>query len=1153
MDWGTGEQVATGRGHRWSIDRQGPGLPPVSGPVPAEPEDPVIIVCRRSHGVHVPSAGVRPPGVQMPCPRGGPGRSIGAIPQPPSRLDMTRFHPRAFALTFLVLAPIPAGHAQRPAAPVAATMAPSVNGTPELAAIKRMRWRAIGPANQAGRIPMVVGIPGDRSTYYVGSAAGGLAKTTNGGVTFTQLFDDKDNASIGDLAIAPSNPNILYLGTGEGNPRNSASIGDGVYKSTDAGRTWRKLGLENTEKVARIRIDATNPDIVYVCALGKTWGPSEERGLYKSTDGGRTWKRVLFKDTLTGCSDVDLDPGSSDVVYAGMHRHQRYPWYFTSGGGETGLYKSTDGGETWEKLTGKGNGRGLPEGDMDRVGVSIHRANPDVVYMISETKTEGELWRTDDGGRTWRTVNRDPNINFRPFYYSDVRADPKNPNVVYTLSGSLYKSEDGGRTFQTIRADIHGDHQAMWIDPTDPNYLLEGSDGGWQVSYDAAKSFEVVNTISFAQFYHLNYDMEKPYNICGGLQDNGHWCGPSRTLSSQGNRKNAWVTVSGGDGFFAVPDIEKPWLVYSASQGGGIVLTDLRTGDQRSIHPDPNRVGSAGDSLAEHKYRFNWNSPIVADPKDPKTVYFGGNVLFRTRNYGQSWDEVSPDLSTNDKGKQRLSGGPVVPDNTAAEFHSTILTIAPSPRNGQVIWAGTDDGNVQVTRDGGKTWTNTVRNIKDLPPAAWVSTIDASPHAEGTAFVAASHWQTGDYTPYAYMTTDYGQTWTRISGNLPARGWLHVVRQDPRNPNLLYAGTEFGLFASWDQGKRWHNIRNGMSAAPVRDLLVHPRDNDLIVATHGRGLYILDDLGPLQQLPTAMASDVTLFDVEPATRWVTWSADGNLGQKLWSGENPPTGAVISYYLKEAQKEARITVKDNTGKVVRTMRRVPMLAGVNSTEWDLRYDLPGGGDGLEGIPEEFAAQARRFGFGGGPSVLPGEYTVTLTVGGRDYTKAVTVSMDPRADVTTADLVATRDASLALAALSGQVTQVLNRTNNLITQLTALVDNIKRNAPNEKEALNEAETSLKELKDFRDTRLARPIAGLGYRQYPRLREEVQSLSGSVSRSVARPTDSQVKRQGELTQESGQVQQQLNTIVNSRIAKLNQLLKNIPHVMLPGIQIM
>jgi photosystem II stability/assembly factor-like uncharacterized protein len=575
----------------------------------------------------------------------------------------------------------------------------SVRGSPELDALRRVRWRWIGPANQAGRIPLVVGMPGDRSTYFVGSAAGGLIKTTNGGVTFTQLFDDQEVASMGDLVIAPSDPSILYLGTGEGNPRNSASIGNGVYKSLDGGRTWKHIGLEGTEKIPRMRIDARNPDVVYVCALGREWGPNEDRGLFKTTDGGRTWRKILYKNPLTGCSDVDIDPNNSNIVYAGMYTYQRWPWYFTSGGGETALYKSIDGGETWDRLSGPGNNRGLPRTAMDRIGVAVHRANPDVVYMITETVDEGELWRTEDGGQTWQMVNRERNINFRPFYYADIRADPKNPNVVYTLSGGLSKSDDGGRTFRGIGQGVHGDHQAMWIDPTDPNYVLSGSDGGWQVSYDAGRTFEVVNTVSFAQFYHVAYDMEKPYNLCGGLQDNGHWCGPNQTLSGQGNRKNAWVTVSGGDGFFAVPDLEHPWLVYSASQGGNITITDTRTGDQRSIHPYPNRVGSAGDAMEHHKYRFNWNAPIVLSPQDPKTVYFGGNVLFKTTNYGQSCEVISPDLTTNDKSKQKSSGGDIVTDNTAAEFHCTIITIAPSPKDPMVIWVGTDDGNVQVTRD----------------------------------------------------------------------------------------------------------------------------------------------------------------------------------------------------------------------------------------------------------------------------------------------------------------------------------------------------------------------------------------------------------------------------------------------------------------------
>ena len=529
-------------------------------------------------------------------------------------------------------------------------------------------------------------------------------------------------------------------------------------------------------------------------------------------------------------------------------------------------------------------------------------------------------------------------------------------------------------------------------------------------------------------------------------------------------------------------------------------------------------------------------------------------MLFRSTNFGQSWDVISPDLSTNDKAKQKSSGGDIVTDNTAAEFHSTLLTIALSPKDANVIWAGSDDGNVQVTRDGGKSWTNTTKNLPGLAPNAWISTIDASPHDAATAFVAASHWQTGDYTPYAYMTTDYGQTWRRITGNLPARGWVHVVRQDPRNPNLLFLGTEFGIFASWDRGGRWHSIRNGMSAAPVRDLWVHPRDNDLIIATHGRGIYVLDDISPLQKLAEAMAADAYVFDLRPATRWVMWANDGNLGQKVWVGDNPPNGAVIQYYLKATSQQPVVaTIADPAGKVIRTLRNGSREAGVNQLVWDLAYD-PATTEGGAGPAAGRGGGGGRGGRGGGaPSVVPGQFTVKVQLAGREFTKPLTVELDPRANVTTADLEAQRDLALTLRDLGGRVTNIIDRTEDLIGQLTSLVDNIRKNAPNEREALNEAEGALVELKKLRDEKLLRPIPGLGYRQYPRLREEVGSLAGSVSRTITRPTDAQARRHGELVTETGAVQQELQGIVTGRIAKLNALLKNLPHIIVRGGAIM
>ncbi|HVE79667.1 MAG TPA: hypothetical protein VNA89_12420 [Gemmatimonadaceae bacterium] len=1078
---------------------------------------------------------------------------------------------RALAVTLVALA----GPLAAQTAPAQTTPAQPVT-SPEAEAIKKLQWRPLGPANNAGRISAVAGVPGDPYTYYVGGAAGGIIKTTNGGTTFQPIFDDQGSASIGAIALAPSDPDIIYVGTGEGNPRNSASIGDGVYKSVDAGRTWTKVGLERTDKVARIVIDPRDPDVVYVCALGREWGPGEERGVFKTIDGGKSWKKVLYKNPTTGCSDLDIDPTNSSTVYAGMYTHLRRAWHFTSGGGETALYKSTDGGATWTKLA-----NGLPKGPMDRIGVAVARSNPDVVYMITEAKDEGSLYRSDDAGQTWRMVNKDPNINFRPFYYSDVRVDPLNPNRIFSLSGPLLLSEDGGKNFTRIARDVHGDHQAMWIDPTDPRRILEGSDGGWQVSFDGGKTFEVVNTFAFTQFYHVDFDLGKPYQVCGGLQDNGNWCGPSQTTSPQGNRKGDWYTVSGGDGFFTVPDLENPHLVYSVSQGGNITLTDVRTGSARSIHPYPYRVGSAGDGIANHPYRYNWNPPIVLDPKDPKTVYFGGNVVFRTNNYGQSWEVISPDLTTNDKAKQQSSGGEVVVDNTAAEFHSTILSIAPSPVDRNVIWVGTDDGNVQLTRDGGKTWTNVVRNAPGLAANAWIATVEASPSDAGTAYFAASRHQDNDYAPYLYKTTDYGKSWRRITTGLPAVGWAHVIREDPRNPSVLYAGTELGVFASWDGGGRWASIRNGLPPVPVRDLKVHPRDNDLVIATHGRGMYVLDDLTPLQKVGETARADVALFDLRPATRYSMWARDGNLGQKSWAAKNPPAGALISYWLRTEPKDSvRITVSDASGKVIRTLRRAPKAAGMNRTNWDLRYDAPVRAGQSAQARQQAAQQAgqqpaersgedeeeSQWRFVAGPYVLPGEYTVTLSAGGKTLTKTVRVELDPRARVTPEELVAQRDAALQLRDLSTRVAMVTDRTNDLIKQLDGLAEQLRvpliplstNGKPNDAKpgdgkpdaVLAEVTAARDKLKAFRDEQLARPLAGLGYRQYPRLAEEIQTLYGAVSRALNAPTDPQVRRVAELKTETDKAATTLEGIVGTSVARVNELMRATPRILAGGI---
>ncbi len=838
---------------------------------------------------------------------------------------------------------------------------------------------------------------------------------------------------------------------------------------------------------------------------------------------------------------------------------------------------------------------------------------------MSETKTQGELWRSADGGDSFTMVSRDPNINFRPFYYADIRVDPADPDRVYALSGALMQSDDGGRTFRRIAQGVHGDHQALWIDPTDPSRVLSGSDGGFQVSYDRAATFEVLNTVPFTQFYHVAYDLQRPYRICGGLQDNYHWCGPSNSLTRPGIRKRDWISLGGGDGFFAVPDLVRPWLVYYASQGGMIQSVDTRTGMQRSIHPDPTIIGSAGDAIAGHKYRFNWNAPIVTDPFDSSTVYFGGNVIFRTANDGQAWDVISPDLTKNDKAKQQSSGGPVVVDNTAAEFHNALLTIAPSRVAKGVIWAGADDGNVQLTRDGGRTWTNVTASLAAAGAGsdAWVSTIDASPSDAGTAYAALDHHQDDDYTPYVFMTTDYGRTWRNVAGNLP-KGWVHVVREDPKNRDLLYAGTEVGLFASWDRGGHWFPIRGPLPPVPVRDLFVHPRDNDLVIGTHGRGAYVLDDVAPLQRLTAATAAAApTLFPLRAATRYEIWQNDGSIGLKDWVGDNPQYGALVSYYLPAAARAGAVTiaVKDGAGRTVRTMRDQPASAGMHRVAWDLRYDgawqpprdsarAPLGaspdsarrdsaradsssaarGEQARYVPVRPGTAARvdtlakgdtrilaeaearsrtaferddeesRFNRPAAPMAVPGEYTIALTVGDRTVTQPVRVEPDPRIAVSDADLAAQLAAAVQARDLETRVNRMLYRTNDLLRQLGALqtqlatsavLDTIEGARPARDARLGEVAAAVRALTALRDSAMTRPVAGLGYRQYPRLREEVQSIGRMIAGPTSKPTDAQLVRYRELIVETDTVDRRLGAIVAGEIARLNEAMGRSPRI--------
>ena len=1002
-------------------------------------------------------------------------------------------------------------------------------------ALKSYEWRAIGPANMGGRVTDIDGIPGDPSTFYVSGADGGIFKTTNGGVHFTPIFEGQRAYSIGALTIAPSDPNVLWVGTGEGDPRNSVGYGWGVYRSVDAGKNWAHLGLKETERIKRIVVDPTNPDVACVCALGKEWGPNPERGVFKTTDGGKNWKKILYIDEDTGCSDITMELNNPRIMYAGMWTFRRRPWRFDDGGKNTAIYRTMDGGETWEKIM-----NGLPDKPMARPGIHIAQSEPNIIYLMTEFQGGGTAFRSEDRGDNWVMVNDDPNINFRPFYYSDVRVDPNNPNILFSISGRLSRSKDGGRTWERIATTVHGDHQSLWIDPANSKRILNGSDGGYQLSYDGGDTWEIINNVELSQFYQLFIDNKDPYNVYGGLQDNGTWVGPSNSLYSAGILKRHWKGLAYGDGYYAVPIPGSEHEVYANLQGGVIFHVDSRYGNVRNIHPYPKIIGSAGDAIENHRFRFNWDSPIVISPHDPNTVYFGGNVVFKSTDRGNSWEQISDDLTTNDKSKQRTSGGEIYQDNTAAEFHCTILYIDESPVEKDVIWVGTDDGNVQLTRDGGQTWTKLNDRIKGMPAFAWVAKIHASEHDAGTAIVTVDQHRMDDFRPYAFMTTDYGRSWTKISDGLPQDDYVKVVRQDPVNPDLLYAGMEHGIFASWDRGSSWTKINNNLPNVSVRDLRIQARDRDLIVGTHGRGAWILDDIRPLQEMGNTAGKTAHLFPVRRSTLWHMFWRLENLGDRHYKAKNPDFGANINFYLADGEKEtAVVEIVDAAGEVIRTLTDSTAKAGVNRMVWDLGHDaatkMQGGGGG---------------GFWSGamhPLVSPGTYTARLKVKGQEFETPIEVRADPRMDLEQSDYDAKTSTLLQLRELLSKTNTFINQTNTYQKQLHELKQKLGQSESQDfDESLPEdIKGVMNNISEFQDDILKRPPPNMGYRQRPRLREEIRSLMRAINSATAKPTQPQMSRLEELSGEVKAAEDTLDRIINSGIQPINDKTKNIPQI--------
>ena len=897
----------------------------------------------------------------------------------------------------------------------------------------------------SGRVTDVEAVESNRDVMYVGAAAGGVWKTENGGTTWEPIFDDQPVASVGDLAVFQGNPAIVWVGTGEGNVRNSVSIGNGVYKSLDGGRTWKHLGLAETERIHRVVLHPTNPDVAWVAALGRLWGENPERGVYKTTDGGKSWRKVLGVDEKTGCAELVQDPANPDKLFAAMWQFRRWPWGFRSGGPGSGLYVSHDGGESWKRL---GIAEGLPAGDLGRMGIAISRSNPEVVYTLVENRGRNAVLRSDDGGRSFKRVHdEDPDVTERPFYYADLKVDPAWPHRLYSLTSRLRVSEDGGATWEGLgrSRDIHGDYHALWIDPRDPRYMVAGNDGGLGISHDRGETWAFVANLPLGQFYHVAVDMDSPYHVYGGLQDNGSWRGLNTIRDDSGLTNFQWERIGMGDGFDARPDPQESRRGYSLWQGGRLVRWDLDKGERKMIRPaDP-----GPDEAGREELRFNWNTALAVDPFEPATVYVGSQYVHKSTDRGETWQIISPDLTTDNPEWQKTDEtGGLTPDVSAAENHTTLVALAPSPVQKGVLWAGSDDGRLHVTRDGGATWTSVEKNVRGVPANTWIPHIAPSPHDAASAFVVFDNHRRSDFEPYAYRTDDWGRTWTRLvpERGSDVRGYALAIVQDPVDRDLLFLGTEFGLWVSTDGGKAWMPWRHGLPTTSVMDLAIHPREGDLVVGTHGRALYVIDDLGPLREATSeSLAAPLHVFRIADArlSRSNMGSGPGrSAGSAQFKGEVEPYGALIAYSLnlpetskdkasrdKEAAKptpeaaaggaatppaappaeeedvpatgapeageeeaagrkkepEVAIEIADASGKVVRKLTG-PARRGIQRVAWDLgreRYRQP-----PREVPEWRRNQA-------GPQVAPGTYTVTVRFRGQEAKGTVQVLPDAAA--------------------------------------------------------------------------------------------------------------------------------------------------------------
>ncbi|HSP14479.1 MAG TPA: hypothetical protein VLV78_06990 [Thermoanaerobaculia bacterium] len=1086
---------------------------------------------------------------------------------------------------------------------------------------KALKFREIGPAVMGGRIDDFAVVESNPDIIFVGTASGGVFKTTNGGTTWQAVFDDQPVSSIGDVTVAPSDPSIVWAGSGESNNRQSSSWGNGVYKSTDGGKTWKHLGLDATRHIGRIVISPADPNTVYVAAAGSLWGPSKDRGVYKTTNGGETWNKVLFVNEDTGVNDIAMDPESPGTLIAAAYQRRRTVFGFNGGGPGSGLYKSTDGGATWKKLekglpwdpakeegpTGESDLRGeerrderrderradsqsapreggptresdlrqsdlrqsAPDSqpapkDIGRIGVDFFRRNGNVVYAIIQ-HAAGGVFRSDDKGETWTKMS---DTNPRGSYYSNIRIDPNNDQRIWVLGAQMYVSEDGGKTFKTnVVQRIHGDFHAMWIDPRDSDHMITGSDGGIYLSRDRGRSWDFVNTIPLGQFYEIGLDMSKPYRICGGLQDNNAWCGPSATMEPRGIANSDWYTVGGGDGFYAQWDPVDPNIVYAESQDGNLLRRNLKTHESRSIRP-PAPEGE--------RYRFQWNSPLVVSAFDTRTIYYGGNYLFKSTDRGDSWTRLGNDLTTGqDRDKMpimgRVADRSMISLNDGVQAWPAITTISESPKNADLLWAGTDDGNLQVTRDGGKTWKNVADKVKGLPKGTYVSRVVASRFAEGTAYAAFDGHRSDDFNAYLYMTTDFGETWKPIKSGLPTDADIvHVIREHYRNPKLLFAGTEHGLYISPDQGGHWTRLELNLPTVPVDDIAIHPRENDLVLATHGRSIWILDDLTPFEQWADSIASeDLHLFDMRPATAFRLANRSGSTGQQIFLGPNPPAGALITYFLKTkpaAKEKVKVTITDKAGKVLREIDGTKGV-GVNRVNWDLRTRSVLEAPREEGESAEAAPQAGGggggFGFSGAMRVEPGEYTVKVTAGKSEQSKTLVVEEDPRIVMTAEERAARRQALTQLGELASRAVAARRSMTGMRSALNTALEGWKKTgaAKPPENVLKTAEDLLKRVDETcrkfgTAVQCGEKAASLGNAgpplvyTPPTITQRITQLLGGIEGYAAAPTAwqlDQVKLLDGMLKTAGA---EARKLAQDELGALNKMMNdaNVPHLVIP-----